>query len=238
MIFKISLGAAWGLCQPIPSGLQDASHQDLQTCGCTGSSGSRELCFVSLLTVGESLLHQTLSSKPFAQGLCEEKLPEKTEAKHLLSTSAFSLSVATNLPRLLTREGTPSWTFLSSLTYLYKIFLFFSAPLAKSCFSWALAFLTPSLHSLAACFTPLRVPVPASPACSFSAFSPVWPAGHSSAMSLSCLPNKTCVNLYAPLPYMGKQSPTSRYLENKDDWGFSEGESMPRLTCGLPDLRV
>ena len=43
----------------------------------------------------------------------------------------------------------PSWTFLFQLMYLQKTFLSFFVPLTKPSFSWALAFLTPSLHGLA-----------------------------------------------------------------------------------------
>ena len=43
-------------------------------------------------------------SEPSAQRLCVEQLPVKAEAKKMLSTSAFFLSVVTSLPVLLTRR--------------------------------------------------------------------------------------------------------------------------------------
>ena len=45
---------------------------------------------------------------PSTQGICKEQLPVKAEAKKLVNTSAFSLSIVTSLPILLTRSGTPS----------------------------------------------------------------------------------------------------------------------------------
>ena len=54
------------------------------------------------------------------------------------------------LNSVLVLGGKVSWTFLYCLRYPLKPFLFILATLAKFNSSWALAFLTPSLHSLAA----------------------------------------------------------------------------------------
>ena len=43
--FQISLRVAWQLRQLIPSGLQDASHWNPYTCGCSSSSSGQELDF-------------------------------------------------------------------------------------------------------------------------------------------------------------------------------------------------
>ncbi|KAK4807109.1 hypothetical protein QYF61_018450 [Mycteria americana] len=50
------------------------------------------------LTVGGTLLPQSPSCGPSTREVWEERLPLKTEAKNLLSTSAFSSSVVTSLP--------------------------------------------------------------------------------------------------------------------------------------------
>jgi len=98
-------------------------------------------------------------SEPSTLGFCVEQLLVKTEAKKLLSTSVFSLSVVTSLLALHTGGGTHSWTFLFQLIYLYKHLLFF-APLDVSSSSWALAFPSLSLYSLAASLYTLQVTCP------------------------------------------------------------------------------
>ncbi|KAK4829123.1 hypothetical protein QYF61_002161 [Mycteria americana] len=72
---------------------------------------------------------------PSTREVWEERSPVKTEAKKLLSTSAFSSSVVTSLPVL----------FIGG-----KPFLLFLASFVKFSSSHALAFLTPSLHNWAA----------------------------------------------------------------------------------------
>ncbi|KAK4818403.1 hypothetical protein QYF61_012324 [Mycteria americana] len=85
--------------------------------------------------LGGTLLPQSPYCGPSTREVWEERLPVKTEAKNLLSTSAFSSSIVTSLPVLLIRG---------------KTFLLFFASLAKFSSSCALAFLTPSLHNCAA----------------------------------------------------------------------------------------
>ncbi|KAK4806893.1 hypothetical protein QYF61_012614 [Mycteria americana] len=58
-----------------------------------------------LILVGGTLLPQSPSCGLSTREVWEERLPLKTEAKKLLSTSAFSLSVVTSLPVLLVRGG-------------------------------------------------------------------------------------------------------------------------------------
>jgi len=79
--------------------------------------------------------------------ICHRK--RQWRQKKLLSTSSISLSIVTSLLVLLTREHTLSQMSLFWLMYLQKPFLYLFAPLAKSSSIWALAFLTPTLHSLA-----------------------------------------------------------------------------------------
>jgi len=148
MTLQILLRVACQQHQPIPSGLWDASHRESQIYGCPGSSGGHKphLKF----TVGATLLLSSPPPKPSTWRACEEQLLVKTEAKKLLSTSVFSLSIVTRLPVCsLGGDGTPSWTFLFCLMYLKETFSFFFTSLAKSSFTWALAFLTSSLHNLA-----------------------------------------------------------------------------------------
>jgi len=113
-----------------------------------------------LLTAGVALLSQFPASKPSTQGLCVEQSPVKTKAKKLLNTSAFSLVVIISLPVWLTMSSMPFWTFLLQMIYLEKPLFFM--PLAKSSSSWALAFLTPFLHSLAASLYSPQVTYPCS----------------------------------------------------------------------------
>jgi len=149
---------AWQLCQPIPSGLWDAPHWDSWTYRHSGSTYSHkhDLC---LQWEGQCSPHFP-PSKPFPRELCVEQSLVKTEAKKLLNTSTFSLSIVTSLPVLLIREVTPSWTFLFQLIYLQKTFISFFVPLAKSSSSWAFAFFIPSLHSLAASLYSFKVTFP------------------------------------------------------------------------------
>ncbi|KAK4810853.1 LOW QUALITY PROTEIN: hypothetical protein QYF61_008825 [Mycteria americana] len=74
------------------------------------------------------------TTRPSTREVWEERVPAKTEAKMLLSTSAFSSSIVTSLPVVFIRG---------------KPFLLFLASLVKFSSSWALAFLTPSLHNWA-----------------------------------------------------------------------------------------
>lgn len=66
------------------------------------------------------------------------------EAKKLLNTTAF-LSIVISPSLLLT-----AWTFIFRLMYQQKPFLSSFVPLAESSYGWALAFLIPPIHSLAA----------------------------------------------------------------------------------------
>jgi len=65
----------------------------------------------SLLTVGGTLLPQLPSTGSGIQETWVAWLSVKTEAKNLLGTSAFSMSVVTGLP-LFIREGTLSLPFI------------------------------------------------------------------------------------------------------------------------------
>ncbi|KAK4827891.1 hypothetical protein QYF61_022314 [Mycteria americana] len=105
------------------SGLATTSANSLRTLGCI-SSGP---------IAGRTLLPQSLSCGTSTPEVWEERLPVKTEAKKLLSTSAFSSSIVTSLPVLL----------------ITKPLLLFFASLAKFSSICALAFLTPSLHNRA-----------------------------------------------------------------------------------------
>ncbi|KAK4816838.1 hypothetical protein QYF61_023902 [Mycteria americana] len=80
---------------------------------------------------------------PSTREVWKKRLSVKTEAKRLLSTSAFSWSVVTSLPVVFIRAGTLSLTFLFWLT--------------SSC---TLAFLTPSLHNRAASLYSSQVTYP------------------------------------------------------------------------------
>lgn len=109
--------------------------------------------------------------------------------------------------------------------------LFFIAPLAKCSSSWALALLTLSLHSLAVSLHSCQITCPCFPACAFSSHSPAGAAGLGSAMPVSCLQHQTCIDSFAPVPYMGKESPISYCLGNEGDWGLPGGKRALKLTC-------
>lgn len=111
---------------------------------------------------------------------------------------------------------------LSRFTYMSK--LFFIAPLAKCSSSWALAFPTLSLHSLAVFLHSCQIACPCFPACAFSSHSPVGAAGLSSAMPVSCLQHQSCIDPFTPVSSMGKQSPTSYCLGNEDGGGLWGGK--------------
>ena len=139
-----------------------------------------------------ALLPQSPPIEPFFffWGLCDKQLSEKTEAKILLSTSAFSLSVATSLLASLTRWSTPSFqlsfsgwgscrsTYCSSWHYLPSLVQ------AVPWLSW------PHPHKAQ------QLTYTASTATAFSSYSPVWPAGPCSAMLVSCLLLYFSSNLY------------------------------------------
>lgn len=76
-------------------------------------------------TVGGTFLPQSLPWGSSTQEMWGETLLVKTEVKTLLSTSAFSSSIITNLPVFLFRGGTLSLTFLYWLTELVIQYLFF-----------------------------------------------------------------------------------------------------------------
>lgn len=73
--------------------------------------------------------------------------------------------------------------------YLLNPFSLFFTSLAKSCSSFALAFLTPSLHiQTLSLYSSTRSPATASTACAFLSYSSVWGADLCSARPFSSLP--------------------------------------------------
>ena len=177
------------------SGLVTPSPNSLRTLGCI-SSGPIDLCVFRFrrwsqtwpsLTVGGTLLPQSLSCDPSTQEVWRERLPVKTEAKicgvpqpspHLLlpvCQPCSSLGVHFLWPSF------SGWRTCRSLSYC-------TAALAKFSSSLTLTFLTPSLRNQSAslhssqdtwsCFRYLYI-----------SFLPlIWLAGLGSAMLVSYLP--------------------------------------------------
>ena len=107
--------------------------------------------------MGGTSFPQSLPWDSGTQGMWEEQMPLRNEAKVLLSTPAFSISVVTR--SLSHHEGTISFVFLFWLSYLQKPLLFFTS-LKKFSSSCALSILIPSLHSQAVSLYSFRNPCP------------------------------------------------------------------------------
>lgn len=88
---------------------------------------------------------RTIVSRPVCRAIASENCGKKKK----MSTSAFSLSIVPSLLVLLT-EGELVLEFPFPVDVLIEAFLILLVPLAMSSSRWALAFLTPFLHSLAA----------------------------------------------------------------------------------------
>ena len=187
---------------------------------CSGASHP----FRNKLFLTCTLIHPCFSWIPFPLVPSQHTLHGSLSL--LTAPAQPSLLACCYQPSCFAREGGPAlWTFHSRFTYTWKLFCI--APPAKCSCSWALAFPTLSLHSLAVSLLSCQITCPRFPACAFSPHPPVGAAGLSSAVPVSCLQNHTCIDSHAPVPYMGKQSPTSYCLGNEDDWGFSRGKRAP-----------
>ena len=110
----------------------------------------------------------------------------KTEAKHLLSTSAFSMSEEASSPSSFIRGGHSPWSISSCLCTCRTPSCYFSHPLTSSgSVSW------PSWSYLYICrqcpYILLRLNSPASTFCTFPSFHTVKAAGLCSAMWITHL---------------------------------------------------
>ena len=118
----------------------------------------------------------------------EERLPAKTEAKKLLSTSAFFCFIVTNMPVMFVGgvhflwPSFSSWHTYTNSSY-YSLYLLPSSAPADPWPSWHGPYTTRQ-HP----YTHHRIPVLASTAYAFTSCALVWPAGLDSSMPASyCL---------------------------------------------------
>ncbi|KAK4810366.1 hypothetical protein QYF61_019285 [Mycteria americana] len=134
------------------------------------------------LTVGGTLFPQFLSCGPSTQEVWKEKLPVKTEAKKLSSTSAFSSSVVTSLPF----SSSCALAFLTPSLHNRAVSLYSSQDTCPCFHCLCISFLPFSLTSRTANFTSARSLQPRLPPILMSPISsPVLVTNRSSIASYS-----------------------------------------------------